>query len=207
MAGKPAERLQRKLWSLDSMAAALKDVENGTKGLREAARAYNVPVETLSRRVTGQVSLDCRSGPNTTLTKAEEEALTEYCIKMSDIGFGLGRKDVMRAAFAKRVDDLTHSRMVWWEGFMRRYPRLSLKKSQPLSVARARAGTDEVIKTFEKLGGVSCRLNLLSKPMLVFNCDETGITVVHSLGQVVTEMGREKVWSVTSGEMGKHIRW
>ena len=46
------------------------------------------------------MSLDCRSGPSTTLTKAEEEALTEYCIKMSDIGFGLGREDVMRAAFS-----------------------------------------------------------------------------------------------------------
>ena len=87
---------------------------------------------------------------------------------------------------------------------MSRYPRLSLRKPQPLSVAHARAGTDEVIKTFfEKLGGISCRPNLLSKPMLVFNCDETGITVVHSQGRVVTEMGREKVWSVTSGEMGK----
>ena len=39
--------------------------------------------------------------------------------------------------------------------------------------------------------------------MLVFNCDETGITVVHSPGRIVTEMGRKKVWSVTSGERGK----
>ena len=87
---------------------------------------------------------------------------------------------------------------------MRRYPRLSLRKPQPLSVARARAGTDEAIKAFfEKLGGIYCRLNLLSKPMLVFNCDETGITVVHSPGRVITEMGRKKVWSLTSGERGK----
>ena len=72
MAETRSERLPRKLWSLDSMAAALSEVQNGTKGLREAARAYNVPVETLRRRVTGQVSLDSRSGPSTTLTKEEE---------------------------------------------------------------------------------------------------------------------------------------
>ena len=100
MTGKHTEKFQRKLWSLDSMAAALMDVENSTKGLREAARAYNVPVETLRRRATGQVSLNCQSGPSTTLTMEEEEALTEYCTKMSNIGFGLGREDVMRAAFA-----------------------------------------------------------------------------------------------------------
>lgn len=208
MAEKNAER---KLWSLDSMAAALRDVENGTKGLREAARAYHVPVETLRRRATGQVSLDCRSGPSTTLTKEEEKALAEYCIKMSDIGFGLGREDVMRAAFAiVEKSGRPHSfkngmaGRGWWEGYMRRHPRLSLRKPQPLSVARACASTDEVIKAFfEKLGGIYCRLNLLSKPMLVFNCDETGITVVHSPGRVITEMGRKKVWSMTSGERGK----
>ena len=62
--------------------------------------------------------------------------------------------------------------------------------TQPLSVAHARACTDEVIKTsFKKIGGVYCCLNLLSKPMLVFNCDETGITVVHSPDLVLTETG------------------
>ena len=202
MAEKPA---QRKLWSLDSMAAALKDVENGTKGLREAARPYNVPVKTL-RRATGQVSLDRRSGPSTTLTKA----LTEYCIKMSDIGCGLGREDVMRAAFTiVEKSGRPHSfkngmaGRGWWEGFMRRHRGLSLRKPQPLSVARARAGTDEVIKTFEKLGGIYGRLNLLSKLMLVFNCDETGMTVVHSPGRVVTEMGRKECLQGT-GERRSH---
>lgn len=72
----PLKDLPRKLWSLDSMAAALSDVQNGTNGLREAARAYKVPVETQRRRVTEQVSLDSRSGPSTTLTKEEEEVYT-----------------------------------------------------------------------------------------------------------------------------------
>ena len=81
---------QRKLWSLESMTAALKDVESGSKGLREAVRNYNAPVETL-RRASGQVPLDCKSGPGTVLTRKEEEALSEYCIKM---GFGPGREDL-----------------------------------------------------------------------------------------------------------------
>ena len=91
MAETHSKRLPRKLWSLDSMAAALSDVQNGTNGLREAVQAYKVPVG----RVTGEVSLDSRSGQSTTLTKEEEEALAEYYVKMSDIGFGLGREDVI----------------------------------------------------------------------------------------------------------------
>ena len=45
-------------------------------------------------------------------------------------------------------------------------------------------------------------MNLLSKPMQIFNIDETGVSVVHKVGKVVAEVGR-KVWSITSGERGK----
>ena len=196
---------------MESMTAALRDVEDGTKGLREAARTYNVPVETLRRRAVGLVSLECRSGPSTVLTREEEEALMNYCIKMSEMGFGLSREDVMRTAFtiAERsgrphpFSDGMAGRG-WMDGFMRRFPNLTLRSPHPLSFARAKACTDEAIKSFfEKIGGLYARLNLLSKPMQVYNSDETGISIVHKPGRVVTEMGKKKVWAVTSGERGK----
>ena len=45
------------------------------KGLRETARAYNVPVETLRRHVTGAVSIDCQPGPPTVFTMAIESII------------------------------------------------------------------------------------------------------------------------------------
>lgn len=98
MAARKPPVAQRKLWSLESMVAAVRDVESG--GLREAAHAYNCPVEMLRRRTSGQVTLDCKSGPGTVLTREEEEALAQYCMKRSETGFGLGREDVMHVAFA-----------------------------------------------------------------------------------------------------------
>ena len=56
---------------------------------------------------------------------------------------------------------------------------------------------------FGKLGAIYGRLNLISKPMQVFNCDETGLSVVHRPGKVVAEVGRRNVYAVTSGEKGK----
>ena len=50
---------------------------------------------------------------------------------------------------------------------------------------------------FEKLGGICARLNILSKPMLIYNLDETGISVAHKPGCILTELGRKRVWSVT----------
>ena len=39
--------------------------------------------------------------------------------------------------------------------------------------------------------------------MHVYNCDETGVSVVHRPGKVVAEVGRRNVFAVTSGEKGK----
>ena len=88
----------RKLWTKESMAAAMKCVEN-SMGIREASRLYNLPYETLRCRTTHVVSLERTPGPSTVLTSEEEEQLVSYLIKMPDMRFGLSRDDVMRIAF------------------------------------------------------------------------------------------------------------
>ena len=183
----------------------------GLIGLREAARQYNVPVETLRRRVTGAVSTDCRPGPTTVLTSEEETRLAQFLIEMSDMGFGLTREDVMRTAFsivsqagrAHPFQNGTAGRS-WFDAFKRRHPNLTLRTAQPLSSARAAGSNKETIEDFfAKLGGICARLNLLAKPMQLFNVDETGISIVHKPGKVVTELGRRNVWGITSAEKGK----
>ena len=72
------------------------------------------------------------------------------------------------------------------------------------SHARARCSSDEGVGDFfEKLGGIYARLNLLLKPMQIYNLDETCINIVHKPGKVVMEIGRRKVWPITSGERGR----
>ena len=66
------EKQKRKLWQEESMKEAVAYVQSG-KPLREAARLYNVPVETLRRRTNGTVDLECKPGPCTVLTKEEEK--------------------------------------------------------------------------------------------------------------------------------------
>ena len=189
------------------MVAAVRSVEDG-KGLRETARLYNVPVETLRRRVTGSVSLECRPGPPTVLTGEEESRLAQYIVDMADMGFGLGKEDVMHVAYliAEKLGR-RHPFMNgmagrnWFDGFRSRHPSLTLRSTQPLSYCRAVSANKETIRDFfGKLGAICARLNLLSKPMQIFNVDETGISIVHKPRKVVTQLGRKNVWSVTSAE-------
>ena len=56
-------------------------------------------METLRRRTTGKVELDCKPGPSTVLTKEEEDRLNTYLIQMAEMGFGLTSEDVMQMAY------------------------------------------------------------------------------------------------------------
>ena len=111
------------------MVAAVRIVECG-KGLLETAQLYNVPVETLSRRITGSVSLQCRPGPFTFLTNEEESRLACYIDHMADMGFGLGREDVMRIVYLHVITEKSGQKHQftngmagsnWFDGFKSRH--------------------------------------------------------------------------------------
>lgn len=202
---------KRKLWSEESMMAAVKSIHDNGKGLREAARLHNIPVETLRRHASGSVEPGCKPGPHTVLTDEEEDRLARYLVQMADMGFGLSRETVMEMAFtivqkSQRSHPFRDGKAgrAWFEGFQRRHPKLTLRTPQPLSYCRALCSNQETIDDFfGKLGALYGRLNLVSKPMLIFNSDETGISVVHKPGKVVAELGRHNVYSLTSAERGK----
>ena len=194
------------------MVAAVDCIQSGNKGLREASRLYNVPVETLRRRVTGEVEMGCRPGPSTILSKEQEDKLCSYLIRMSEMGFGLTREDVLHLAFAiAEKCELKHhfkdgkAGRGWYDGFLTRHPNLTLRKPQPLSYCRAVcASKDTIEELFGKLGALYGRLNLITKPAQVFNVDETGVTVVHKPGKVIAELHHSNVYAITSGEKGKN---
>ena len=70
------------------MKEAVKAVRENKMGYREASRGFNVPVETLRRRVVmGVVEMDARPGPPTVLSKEEEDLLAKYVVEMADMGY------------------------------------------------------------------------------------------------------------------------
>ena len=96
----------------------------------------------------------------------------------------------------------------WFEGFLQRHPKLTIRSPQSLSYSRAICANREAVdEFFGKLGSVYGRL---STPMLIFNCDETGVSIVHKPGKLIAELGRRNVYAVTCTERRKtelYIDW
>lgn len=137
-------------WSVESMTEALKAVKLHGKGLREAAREYNVPVTTLKRRVDDKVTVDAKPGPPTVLTK-EEQKLCKYCFDMCNMGYGLTVEDVRIKAYQiAQISGRPHpfrdgrAGRDWYEGFLRRFPQIALRR-EALSYMRAKNATEKVM--------------------------------------------------------------
>ena len=145
---------KRKLWTTKSMEAAYEAIIKG-KGLREASRMHNVPVETLRRRVNGSVAVGCKPGPATILSDEEEDLLCEYIINIADMGYGLTREDIQRLAC--KIAEKTGRKHSfkdgkagrgWFDGFKAHHPNLSFCNPQSLSFARALSASEYVVADF-----------------------------------------------------------
>ena len=94
-------------------------------GLREAARLYNFPVETLRRHVNGSVEVGARPGTTTILMDEKEDMLVKYLVEMADMEYGLTRKTVMNLHLPsfRRVSEKIPS---WWKGWSGMVRRISM---------------------------------------------------------------------------------
>ena len=202
---------KHKQWSDVSVAAAVDQVQQQGLSLRESSRLYNIPLETFRRRVNETVAIDCRPGPRTVLTEEEETKLADYLLRMSEMGYGLTREGVMGLAYSiveksKRPHPFQNGSAgrAWFEGFMRRRPNLTIRSPQSLSYCRAISANKETITDFfGKIGSLYGKLNLVSKPMQIFNCDEMGVKIVFKPNKVIAELGKPDVYALSAAERGK----
>ena len=75
-------------WSLNDVAAAVKDIREKKMSVRAAAAAHGIPISTLFDYASGKVEIGSKRGPDTILTVAEEQMLVDYLIHMAQIGYG-----------------------------------------------------------------------------------------------------------------------
>ena len=68
----------------------------------------------------------------------------------------------------------------WYRRFMQKHPKFSLRSADPLSYARSTALSPEKLSAyFDLLEKTLKEKNLLDKPNLIYNMDESGMPLDH----------------------------
>jgi len=114
------------------------------KSIRTIARAWQVPYETLRRRIYGKVEgYASASGRPTVLSEADENKLVNVIKYKSAAGFSMTTKDVQGIAYtfatAHGLEGFSQKKLsagyYWFEAFLNRDPDVNIKKAENLSVA------------------------------------------------------------------------
>ena len=176
---------------------------DGPKSMRGIASRFGVPPSTLQRAIKN--GIPSRSGPNTILTKEEEEELVGYCINMQRLGFGLTRSainytvlEMVRLGGCKHPFGHRGPGQAWWERFMSDHPAISFRKPQALTAARAQKGNPVVINDhFDKLEDIIDKYKLNSTQ--IWNMDETGFNICSRLEKVLAKKSSRQVHKLATG--------
>lgn len=201
------------------MREAVLAVKRKEMGLLKASKTFNVPRSTIKDYVKKteeelEKLLEVPLGRKPVLPSEIEDELVEYCLQMEVSFYGLTARDVKRMAFHLAMrNNIPHpfsnekksAGRKWLRLFFKRHPALSLRKPQPLSLARIRGFSRENVKKFFDILKPELELVKFS-PTRVFNVDETGVTSVqHKSMRVVSLKGRREVHKLSSAERGRLV--
>ena len=180
------DTVKKKSWDPENMSAAITAYKMGGISLYGAAKQYNVPMMTLSDRIHWKVSTDPVVGHPTVLSKEEEDSLVNYIKYMHERKFAVDRTQVMMLAWAidlkreevKRRFGNTGPTLKWWRCFRDRHKELSLRKVEAIDRGRAANAKEDIIQEyFDVLEDTMRKNDLLDKPHLLFNCDESALVL------------------------------
>ena len=202
-------------WSTANIKVALEALSDGMP-LKTCAVQFGIPRNTLRRHWTKALKKapgDGKLGKPTMLGDKVEQELVEYILALEDRGFGLTPKDVRSLVFDyaeqnnipnnfNKMDRMAG--LDWWAGFrLRHHSMLSIRKPEALSLSRAQCMNQPAVsKYFDILDSEMKKLGLTDKPACIYNCDESGLSLVPDVQKIVGRKGKRNVYQITSGERG-----
>lgn len=210
---------KRRCWDPEVMKKAVDAVLKKEMGYFKAAKYFSVPQTTLEDyvRKCKNSDLDINKiinqsiGRKPVLPQEIENELARYSQVMDERYYGLRSSDIRSIAFQlalrNRLPNDFNKNMgtagkKWLRGFLKRHPKLTFRTPEKLSVARAKGFTKEKVNAFFKLLKDDAKI-LDFPPRRIYNCDETGITVVQGrTSKVLSIKGKKSVSTISSAERG-----
>lgn len=130
----------------------------------------------------------------TVLSSDQEDELAQYIIQMCSCGFGLNHKEIRQLAFQiaekYKVDHPFNRKQGlagsdWLRLFLRRHPKLSLRKTENTSLARLQGFNRETVNAYYDLLEKAMS-DVHYSPDQIWNVDETGFSTVCFCAKLLT---------------------
>ncbi|CAG5090773.1 Protein of unknown function [Cotesia congregata] len=123
---------------------ALEFIKSGT-AIASASKQYNIPRTTLRNKLKGRAPESSgRVGPESVLGHHIEEKLEEWLLGTSKMGFPINKdflihsvKQLVEAEGMRKPFKNNISGRKWFEGFLKRHPRVGQKRAEHLCKVRA----------------------------------------------------------------------
>ena len=141
-----------------------------------------------------------------------EEELAERLVVLFDMFYGLTADKLASVAFSfaerQRIKhNFNRKRMRagpdWVQGFLRRHPKVAIRKPENYSMARVEAVNKANLQTFYDNVSQMMKTKGPYPPHRIFNVDETGLAPVVASPRVLAAKGRRRVGQVSTAERGK----
>lgn len=213
----------------DAIQRALQDLLNGNCSVRKAATDHGISKSLLHLRFKKlkekddqnfdlppipQIRGSSKYSSMQVFNKQEEDMLEDYLIQASKMQYGLTYKQIRDFAYSyaskvsnkipKTWEDNKTAGVDWMKGFMRRHPKLSLRKPENTSLARnMNFNKQNVNSFFENLKIVTEKSKFPNERII--NIDESGITTVLQAPKVVAPAGVKQVGQTVSAERGELV--
>ncbi|KAJ4442423.1 hypothetical protein ANN_04009 [Periplaneta americana] len=214
-----SNKCKRGDWSVQSMTEAVKYVQEGGSQ-KKASLLFNVPRQTLRRHLEvfrNGGSIVKSLGRKTVLSDEQEKELVNILLDMEARLYGLTpmrvRYYVYQYCEANSIQhpfnrDKLRAGWDWLKGFLNRHPILAIRHPQGTSIQRAQGFNRAKVELFfENFHNVLYDENgkRLIPPDQIYNCHESGYTVVHKPPRIISQKGKRTVGALTSAEKGKTV--
>lgn len=192
-------------YTKEELDSAISDVKGDILTVSAASRKYNIPRQSLNRRLENpQTNI---WGRNPTLSIEAEIELVEWATYLDEVGQGLLKEEFLKKAAElgsiEQPGNLKFKAELpsrgWLQKFMKRHPVLSFRKPSYLSKASAVVSEKDIRAYYGKIYDYLLSndlLYLLEHPERWLNGDETNFQLNAMPPKVISTKGKKVVYRI-----------
>lgn len=187
---------ERQKWSQESLTRALATIKREGTSVKQAAKDYDIPRQTLARYLQQSVAEESPEEKakqigsfKTVFSPDEERELVSHILKMEVRCYGITTREIRSLAYQLAIRNgkahcfNTEKQLAGWDwlhGFRKRHPELVLRSPEATSAARLQGFNKVAVDQFFDVLTRELEGGKFS-PSRIYNVDETAVVTVSLL--------------------------